>query len=94
MLGHVESFRDDWENIIKPLYNITTSFKAALGMHETSVNHPKIAGRTATLRFRVYIFTLDIHVNIYFFYIFLVFTCKHYIHKNKLYIYTYAYINT
>jgi hypothetical protein len=43
-LGHVKSFRKDWENVIAPLYNITTAFDDDLGIHTTSVNHPTKAG--------------------------------------------------
>mmetsp|Transcript_25510 Transcript_25510/g.36596 ORF Transcript_25510/g.36596 Transcript_25510/m.36596 type:complete len:145 (+) Transcript_25510:703-1137(+) len=41
VLGHVETFKSDWENIIKPLYNITKEFNENLGMHKTSMHHPK-----------------------------------------------------
>lgn len=44
ILGHVKSFQQDWEDIIKPAYNITIPFMDILGLHPTSVHHPKIAG--------------------------------------------------
>jgi hypothetical protein len=43
-LGLVENFQKDWETVIKPQYNIRSNYKAILGMHETSVHHPKVAG--------------------------------------------------
>ena len=43
-LGHVKSFREDWENVIAPLYNITSAFDDDLGIHTTAINHPTKTG--------------------------------------------------
>jgi len=40
IVGHLESFENDWNNLIRPAYNISQPYDKSFGQHATSVNHP------------------------------------------------------
>ena len=40
VVGSVENMKHDWENKIKPLYNINATYAIKVGQHETSADHP------------------------------------------------------
>jgi hypothetical protein len=40
IIGQLESFEDDWNHKIRPVYNISQPYVKSFGQHPTSVNHP------------------------------------------------------
>lgn len=52
-IGHLETFKQDWDTKLRPLYNLTAPFDEMAGKHATSLYHPTDVLRHHNVRTKV-----------------------------------------